>query len=178
MWKRKIALIGPSSSSSWNEGLTLGEVLVALTVLGFVVAVLIVIINPLEHLHRTQDSNAKNVAIEYINACTRYYARHGEMPWLRIEPTAASFNEEIVKGYTQILISEGELKPEFQEALGKNASRAYLTAKISPPEVIVCFDPGSKALSADEETKYAIDGTLKTDCPDSGEECYWCVQQE
>lgn len=77
-----------------------------------------------------------------------------------------------------MLIREGELKPEFNDALDKNNRQIYLTAKINPPEVIVCFDPGSKSLSADEETRYGVDGSLKAGCPNPEEECYWCLRQE
>jgi len=176
--KSKLALNSSKDLTPLSKGLTLSEVLITLVVLAILVAILIVIINPLEYLHRTQDSNAENVAIEYINACTRYYANHGEMAWKSSPPSSLAFDKEPVLGYTQMLISEGELKPEFNGALDKNNRQIYLTAKTNPPEVIVCFDPGSKSLSVDEETRYGFDGSLKEGCPDPGEECYWCLRQE
>lgn len=68
-----------SLSLSWSEGFTSGEVLVVLVVLAFLVAVLIIILNPLEMLWKTRDSNLKNAVIEYLSVCTRYYANLGEM---------------------------------------------------------------------------------------------------
>jgi len=170
--------MGKRTSNSFSSGFTLGEVLVVLVILAILIAILIILINPLEQIRKTRDSNLKNVVVEYLNACTRYYANHSEMPWNDSPPLALAFAKEPVLSYTQMLVGEGELKPEFNDALDKNNRQIYLTAKTNPPKIIVCFDPGSRALSADEETMYDIDGTLKTGCPDSGEECYWCVQQE
>jgi hypothetical protein len=147
-------------------------------VLAILIAVLIILINPLEQLRKTGDSNKRNMAAEYLNACTRYYANHEEMPWQDTSPLALAFNEEPVLSYTQKLIEDKELKEEFNRFLTDNSHQVYLTASLSPPEVIICFDPGSKALSADEETRYGVDGSLKAGCPNPGEACYWCLRQE
>ena len=160
------------------KGFTLAEVLVVLVILAILIVVIIALLNPLEQLRKMDDSNLKNMAAEYLNACTRYYSNHGEMPWGEEMPSALAFNEEPVLSYTQALIEDQELKEEFQNALGKENLKVYLTATLNPPEVIICFNPGSKNLSADEETRYEIDGSLKAGCPNPEEECYWCLQQE
>lgn len=161
-----------------SRGFTLGEVLVVLVVVAILVAVVIILINPLEQLQKTDESNLKNAAAEYLNACTRYYSNHGEMPWGEVALSALSLNEEPVLSYTQKLMDDRELSEEFNNALNKDNRKVYLTAQVSPPEVMICFDPASRTLSSDDETRYGIDGSLKAGCPNPGEECYWCLRQE
>jgi len=87
----------------------------------------------------------------------------------------------IADTHTKKLIDEGELKTEFNDALGDNAEKIYLTGKhpdAGDPAIqaIVCFDPDSKSLSADATTAYDNGGDPGSGCPDVAAVCYWCVR--
>jgi prepilin-type N-terminal cleavage/methylation domain-containing protein len=170
-----------------KKGFTLIELLVVIGILGILAIGLLAAIDPFEQLKKGRDTNLRNVTVEYVNATTRYYATHGVMPWpTGSEPSATPLSDTTFyagdgTGYTEILIAEGELKPEFQDALGANADLILVTGNPDPLQAIVCFDPDSKSLSADATTRYSADGTDNSVagggvCPDVAEVCYWCAR--
>lgn len=159
-----------------SQGFTLIELLVVIGILGILTVGLLAAIDPFEQLKKGRDTNLRNVTVEYVNAVTRYYATHGSMPWGDTALDTTTLEDTAVQNYTQLLINEGELKPEFQKALGDNAKKIYITGKVDPLQAILCFDPDSKSLSADATTKYNSDGTENSSCPDISVKCYWCAR--
>ncbi len=61
-----------------KKGFTLIELLVVIGILGILAVGLLAAIDPFEQLKKGRDTNLRNVTVEYVNACTRYYATHGE----------------------------------------------------------------------------------------------------
>ncbi len=161
-----------------KKGFTLIELLVVIGILGILAIGLLAAIDPFEQLKKGRDTNLRNVTVEYVNALTRYYATHGTMPWAEgSEPDADSLDDATVQTYTTALITDGELKPEFQDALGDNAEKIFVTGVDDPLQAIVCFDPDSRSLSADATTVYNADGSdASATCPDVAVECYWCAR--
>lgn len=160
-----------------KKGFTLIELLVVIGILGILAIGILAAIDPFEQLKKGRDTNLRNVTVEYVNAATRYYATHGELPWAEgSEPSGASLDTATMIPYTQMLVDEGELKPEFQDALGDNAQNIFVTGIADPLQAIVCFDPDSKSLSADATTQYDSVGTADSTCPDVDLPCYWCVR--
>ena len=172
-----------------KKGFTLIELLVVIGILGILAIGLLAAIDPFEQLKKGRDTNMRNVTVEYVNAVTRYYATHGTMPWAEgSEPVAAplsdgSFYAGDGSGYTEILIAEGELKPEFQDALGASEDFIFVTGIDEPLQAIVCFDPDSKSLSADATTLYDNLGEVLVGCEADadvptkiGIQCYWCAR--
>jgi len=167
------------------RGFTLIELLVVIGILGILAVGLLAAIDPFEQLKKGRDTNLRNVTVEYVNAVTRYYATHGTMPWGDAALNTTTLADNTVKTYTQKLIDEGELKPEFQDALGDNAAKIYLTGKAAPDPIqaIVCFDPDSRSLSADATTLYDSSGVEKEGCEADADiktkvatVCYWCAR--
>jgi len=167
-----------------KKGFTLIELLVVIGILGILAIGILAAIDPFEQLKKGRDTNLRNVTVEYVNAATRYYATHGELPWGIVALGTGTLNAHwgTATDYTQMLIDEGELKQEFKDALGTaNASKIYLTGNDDPLQAIVCFDPDSKSLSADATTMYNNDGTAADPavCPDPDAPpatCFWCVR--
>ncbi len=133
-----------------KKGFTLIELLVVIGILGILAVGLLAAIDPLEQLKKGRDTQKRNIAVEYVNAITRYYAIKGIMPWgdNDVSNTLSSFNDT----HTQTLIDLGELKPEFSRALPAGNNPLYLVG--DPDSVYVCFDPESKAISVDPGTIY------------------------
>lgn len=160
-----------------KKGFTLIELLVVIGILGILAIGILAAIDPFEQLKKGRDTNMRNVTVEYVNACTRYYATHGTMPWAEgSEPSGAGLDTAEMIPYTQMLVDEGELKPEFQSALGTNAQNIFVTGIADPLQARVCFDPDSKSLSADATTQYDPVGEIDAACPDVDEICYWCAR--
>ena len=169
-------------------GFTLIELLVVLGILGILAAGLLAAIDPFEQLKKARDTNLRNVVIELLNASTRYYATHGELPWCSAG-TCTTFTVtklsdttfwDTTTGYLQDLIDDGELKSEFRTGLGTgNAGRIYATSG-DPTEVIICFQPDSKALRNDDTVQYDADGSVNATkaCDTAGTTngCYWCAR--
>lgn len=171
-----------------SKAFTLIELLVVIGLLGILATGLLAAVDPFEQLKKGRDTNLRNVVVEYYNASIRYYATHGELPWCDgtdcsagpgTTPTALSS----LTTYTDLLVGDGELKEDFETALGGNADKVYVT---SPDEVSIyaCFRPESKSLRGDDSTRYDQDGALNTaDCGPSvdadtkrANECYWCAK--
>ncbi len=168
-----------------KKGFTLIELLVVIGILGILAIGLLAAIDPFEQLKKGRDTNMRNVAVEYVNACTRYYATHGEMPWC--DPSTHvcdtfpgggyALNSANAITYTTRLIGDGELKSTFQSGLGTSAQNLYLSGAAAPTNIArVCFNPDSKAISRDQSTQYTnSDGTGTCD-PQTSLACYWCAQ--
>lgn len=169
-----------------SRGFTLIELLVVLGILGILAAGLLAAIDPFEQLKKGRDTNMRNTAIELLNASTRYYATHGELPWcvagtctsqdsVRLDNT----NFWAATGYLQKLIDDGELKTEFRVGLGQtNANKIRVTSS-EVTEVIICFPPDSKSLKNDATVAYNADGTAGTkDCTTTSDTngCFWCAR--
>lgn len=169
-------------------GFTLIELLVVLGILGILAAGLLAAIDPFEQLKKGRDTNLRNTVIELLNGFTRYYATHGGLPWCpagtcttftTTKLSDTTFWDETT-GYLQDLIDDGELKTEFRTGLGvTNGGRIYVTSG-DPTEVIICFQPDSKALRNDDTVQYDADGSVNATkaCDTSGTTngCYWCAR--
>lgn len=169
-------------------GFTLIELLVVLGILGILAAGLLAAIDPFEQLKKGRDTNLRNTVIELLNGFTRYYATHGGLPWCpagtcttftTTKLSDTTFWDETT-GYLQDLIDDGELKTEFRNGLGvTNAGRVYMTSG-DPTEVIICFQPDSKALRNDDTVQYDADGSVNATkvCDTAGTTngCYWCAR--
>jgi len=171
-----------------NLGFTLIELLVVLGILGILAAGLLAAIDPFEQLKKGRDTNMRNTVIELLNANTRYYATHGELPWCTAGACSTIATVKLsddsfwnsTTGYLESLIEDGELKSEFRVGLGTgNAGKMYVTST-DPTEVIICFTPDSKALRNDDAVTYDADGTTNAskDCStvSTTNGCYWCAR--
>jgi prepilin-type N-terminal cleavage/methylation domain-containing protein len=162
-----------------KKGFTLIELLVVIGILGILAIGLLAAIDPFEQLKKGRDTNLRNVAVEYVNAATRYYATHGTLPWGIGALATATLGSHwgAASDYTEMLIVEGELKDGFKDGLGTaNADLIFLTGDDDPLQAILCFDPDSKSLSADATTQYDNAGAIVGTCPDPATACFWCAR--
>ncbi len=159
-----------------SKGFTLIELLVVIGVLGILATGLLAAVDPFEQLKKARDANNRNIAIETLDAFTRYYATHGNLPWnLDTIPTGcattgagaplAGFGALATGAYkiqdmnaciTNSLISDGELKSAFFSGLG---SSNFYIASGNKTNVVVCFLPEGKALINDKLSSYLVGNT-------------------
>jgi prepilin-type N-terminal cleavage/methylation domain-containing protein len=178
-----------------NSGFTLIELLVVIGILGVLAAALIATIDPFEQLKKANDSNIKNLAVEYLNANVRYYTTHTAFPWestsnggdgcngAAVPNGASSLNTGTtttgMKSCVQSLMDDMELKQGFINATSQLA-RVYATFATGTKTLTVCFWPDSKSQQNDANTKYNSNGvtnatkTCTSTATDNG--CYWCTQ--
>ncbi len=161
-----------------RKGFTLIELLVVIGILGVLAAALIATIDPFEQIKKAEDSNAKNVTVEFVEAATRYYATHNVLPWGVTTGPYTSCTNAIGSNATpmnssdpclQILISDGELKAQFVNSLNLT-SVDYIGGASG---VTACFKPISKSQINDPLTQYNSNGVATSGCPGSTY-CYWC----
>src|SRR5882672_3946122 len=108
-----------------QAGFTLIELLVVIGILGILAAALVATIDPFEQLRKAQDSNMKNLAVEFLNGNIRYYTTHSALPWFSVANggvncyTSNTLTKIALSNFTgatgclQILVNEGELKQGF-----------------------------------------------------------------
>jgi len=169
------------------KGFTMIEMLIVIAVLGILAAALLATIDPFEQMKKARDTTVRNSVIDYLDAITRYYAVKGAMPW---HSTTAGgdncMNGNVPNGTaltgmttcTDVLISAGELKAGFSSAIAGNASKIFVTGAAAnaadPAKVVVCFQPDSKSIRRDNNTRCNNSGTAY--CDNTGSTpCYWCT---
>lgn len=173
-----------------QKGFTLIELLVVIGILGILAAALIATIDPFEQIKKADDSNMKNVAVEFMNANIRYYSTHNALPWY----STANGGANCYSGGTTLsavaltnlsscvstLVSDGELKNGFSNTTNLN----QLSATNPNPQTsnatdtTVCFMPQSRSQQKDPNTKYTQTGATGSNCKSTGgtANCYWCAQ--
>jgi len=169
-----------------KKGFTLIELLIVIAVLGILAAGILATIDPFEQFKKARDTNARNSVVELYNAFVRFNANHGAWPWnypagvaycsTPVAGAALSTNNDCLTA----LIGDGELKTGFTNALSSgvitSATLTFLTAG-GTENVAVCFNPDSKTISQDQNSKYSADGTDNSAvCPDVSQACYWCAE--
>lgn len=162
------------------KGFTLIELLVVIGILGILAAALIATIDPFEQLKKGNDTNSKNVTVEFLNANIRYYTTRGALPWATGQvsgctSSATSLNAAGATNCIDGLIADGELKSAFANATSILGTISYTGTATS---VVACFRPVSKSQLRDPNTIYNSSGTLTTGCISQGgsTNCYWCTQ--
>lgn len=168
-----------------KKGFTLIELLIVIAVLGILAAGLLATVDPLEQMKKARDSNTRNTSVELYNAIIRYNSNKGYMPW---DPTSAIAN--CIDASTELpiaalsaaqpqacmvgLISEGELKGSFSEAVRPLNNKIWLVG--GSENVSVCFRPESRAVRQDSATRFSNDLTSTGCAWASVTDCYWCAQ--
>jgi prepilin-type N-terminal cleavage/methylation domain-containing protein len=176
-------------TSQLQKGFTLIELLVVIGILGILAAALVATIDPFEQLRKAQDTNMKNISVEFLNAKTRYYTNHNALPWYSTASGGAncySANSLATPGVAlsslstciTTLVTDGELKQGFSTST--YLTSIYATNAANSTDISVCFKPTSRTQQKDAGTKYNQDGTAATagTCKSSGgtTDCYWCAQ--
>lgn len=186
-----------SAARHSQKGFTLIELLVVIGILGILAAALVATIDPFEQLRKARDSRAQNVAVELQNALLRYYTVHEAMPWEGTAPACDMGGLNVAAGTTvedlntapadclDDLISQGELKQAFTTAQGLDqifVVEPYMIDAVNSAvdgSPAICYIPQSKAGKADENTRYAEDGSIDPACPNAANPnaaCYWCAE--
>lgn len=180
-----------------QRGFTLIELLVVIGILGILAAALVATIDPFEQLNKADDSNAKNTAVEFLNANIRYYTTHSSMPWHTVNngPDCLGAGNEVPASYylsnsTMLtdciqnqLIKEGELKAAFTTAT-QILGRVILNENNN--NITMCFLPKSKSQRKDPNTRFLIDGSdasaaeisdsVTNHLNDASFSIYWCAK--
>ena len=160
-----------------KKGFTLIEMLVVIGVIGILAAGLLAAIDPMEQLKKGRDTRKRSLAVEVVNATTRYYATRGTMPWA----SGGDPSESVLSGLSAIitnLVTMGELKSDFAAtvALGGIGDAIFVTGSYTAATVVACFDPESKSISLDPTTVFTKAGVINTaSCP-ALIGCYWCAK--
>ena len=155
-------------------GFTLIELLIVIALLGALAVAMIAAIDPLEQFKRGQDTGVRNTSEEIYNAAIRYYSLKAAFPW------ATAFTAQLAStrgaDFTT-MINAGELKPDFVSMAGARLGKVYMTA--TADSIAVCYQPTSKGLQLDENTKWNNAGVVQTNCKSMAGgtvDCFWCLK--
>lgn len=180
------------------------EMLIVVAVLGILAAALLATIDPFEQMKKAQDTTMRNAVVDIYDSITRFYGTNGDMPWGSDNGIGGDCDGAISPNYVDLtdtganaciagLQTRGELKPDFLTQLGAaKQSRIILdltdTTGADITTARVCFQPDSKTIRGEPNTKYCDDGSgVLVDgssggcagggsCPDpTVNTCYWCI---
>jgi prepilin-type N-terminal cleavage/methylation domain-containing protein len=174
-----------------NAGFTLIELLVVIGILGILAAALVATIDPFEQLKKAQDTTTTNVLTEWINGTTRYYTTRMAFPWEAggascngaADPAGNYLNEAGMIACTAALIGDNELKSAFSSSA--NLQYVAITYDATLKQVTGCFNPASKSMLHNVNTKFDINGvdiSAGVLCDTNAHKdvnptsCFWCTR--
>jgi prepilin-type N-terminal cleavage/methylation domain-containing protein len=152
-----------------SRGFTMIELLVVIAVIGVLAVAVLSSINPIEQINKGRDTRTRSDAAQLINAVDRYYAIHEKYPWnvaatgyeprpdLLDAPDAVYTYEGNLPGatpaaadgtlfgWTQTLVTTGEVKEGFVNRLGNDNSISIFKAGVNNATMYACFVPTSLA---------------------------------
>ena len=161
-------------------GFTLIELLIVIALLGILAVGLLAAIDPLEQFKKGQDTGTRNSVQELYNGMIRYYAIQQSYPF----GTGITFDVTDVEAPTSqavlsLIIDAGELKSNFFDNL-RRPDQIFMWGADTGTFIAhsICFDPTSKSISTDPNTKYdnrgvTVDPAL---CSANTNTCYWCLR--
>ena len=173
--------------SQISKGFTLIELLIVIALLGALAVGLLATVDPFEQLKKGTDTSRRNTTSEIYNSMIRYYSIKNTMPFTAEIIAMQASNDAMTSGangYINMVISSGELKPEFIELAGSgNLSKIFVTSTtqgtVVRQNVALCFKPESKSFSNDPNSQYDSNGEVSSGCLSNtpgGVPCYWCIK--
>lgn len=170
-----------------SKGFTLIELLIVIALLGALAVGLLATVDPFEQLKKGTDTSRRNTTSEIYNSMIRYYSVKSAMPFTADVNAMQASHADMTSGangYINMVISAGELKPEFIELAGSgNLSKVFITSttigSVVRQNVALCFKPESKSFSNDPNSQYGPDGIVSSNCLSNtpgGTACYWCIK--
>ena len=129
-----------------NQGFALPEAIIVLIIVAILIGVTFVLINPLENLRKTRDTNRRTFSTELLRAFERFYIREGRMPM--ISPAVSSVDcPEIVKNQPVSNLSDlrNELSSWFDEQISKPEYSLYVGFVPDKSQVKICHKIEAKA---------------------------------
>lgn len=170
-----------SARQTLQKGFTLIELLVVIGILGILAAALVATIDPFEQLNKGTDARTENTLVELQNGLLRYYTIKGNLPWTNaldecMGPGGAPDGSQVsseMEDCVEALIDQGELKESFINS--PDLENIYVTEE-STNNVVLCYEPVSKAKQRDPNTEFDASGEPGVDCQsqDGDQACYWC----
>lgn len=156
-----------------KTGFTLVELLVVLGILAVMLALVLIAINPLEILNKTQDVAVQQVTKDFASATKYFYATEKTTPWAK----STSCRDELATKDTvsqmpscvQELTKGGDLQTK---AVNSDEAKDIFMTECSG-SVALCYKPKSSTYRNDSNAKYGRNGALNPECP-GGDNCYTC----
>jgi prepilin-type N-terminal cleavage/methylation domain-containing protein len=156
-----------------KTGFTLVELLVVLGILAVMLALVLIAINPLEMLNKTQDVAVQQVTKDFASATKYFYATEKTTPWAK----STSCRDELATKDTvsqmpscvQELTKGGDLQTK---AVNSDEAKDIFMTECSG-SVALCYKPKSSTYRNDSNAKYGRNGALNPECP-GGDNCYTC----
>lgn len=148
--------------------------------------------DPLEQARKTQDEKMQGIASEFIQSTALYYSIHTGLPWFSRADNGANCYKEgnklvtvpmsEMKECTKLLVEESSFRKDY---LDSAQLKSFYVTNPNPRtgenfDIIVCYQPQSKLLQKDLNTRFNKDGTDTPPnfCKSQGgkESCYACTQ--
>ncbi len=153
-----------------TKGFTLIELLIVVALLGILLVALLIALDPLEQIRKSQDVKMISASREIYDSLFRFNANTGQVPYAAaISGTSLSSTEPqdmIVK-----LINNEDLKSDFNQRAGDMLSELYFTGNADLSQLTFCFIPQSKSYKRSGDTLYDKMGNI-IDCSQSS--CHLC----
>lgn len=154
-----------NNSNNLNQGFTLVELLIVITIIGILAVAVLSAINPIEQFKKARDTGRQTDASQILNALERYYTNNDGYPW---DATGdAGINAEVTNPLVGIcadtactspgdIVDQGELKKSFLKRkefkTTKSASDTFYVIKSAGDDDLnVCFKPASKSFKKTKE---------------------------
>lgn len=136
-----------------TKGFTLIELLIAIGLLGILAVTLLVALDPLEQIRRSQDVKMISASKEIYDSLFRYNVNTGQVPYVAAI-SGASLSSTEPQDMIAKLIKNEDLKNDFNQRTGDMLPELYFTGNADLSQVAFCFIPKSKSYKRSGDTIY------------------------
>lgn len=158
-------------------GYTLIELLIVLGILGVIFSIVLIAINPIEHVNQAHDVTTKAIAQDFSTATTTYFTDKQSLPW----QTDTTCKNELTKGPTikdvptcvKDIASSSQLQ---SKVIAQDQAKDIYISECNHA-IALCYHPRSQLFGKSSDAKYTKNGALDPNCPNNGksDECYSCT---
>ncbi len=147
--------------------------MVVLGILSVLLVIVLIAINPLEMINKSQDVATDAATKDFTDATKYLFATERTTPWKKDATCRTELSTEQTLDKMPSCVNAIANSPELKEKITNTNEAKEIHMSQCNNSVALCYKPKSSTFNRDPEAKYDSNGALKAGCP-GGDGCYSC----